>query len=50
MRLLGLLPAGAAVIGGILLLGAARSHSAVADDVAAVAALDTKYQGSGRGQ
>jgi ketosteroid isomerase-like protein len=44
MRLLGLLPAGAAVIGGILLLGAARSHSAVADDVAAVAALDTKYQ------
>jgi ketosteroid isomerase-like protein len=44
MRLLGLLPAGAAVIGGILLLGAARSHSAVTDDVAAVAALDTKYQ------
>jgi ketosteroid isomerase-like protein len=44
MRLVGLLPGGAAVIAGILLLGAARSHSAPADDVAIVAALDTKYQ------
>jgi len=44
MRLVGLLPGSAAVIAGILLLGAARSQSAPADDVAIVAALDTKYQ------
>jgi len=44
MRLVGLLPGGAAVIAGILLLGAVRSQSAPADDVAIVAALDTKYQ------
>ena len=44
MRLVGLLPGGATVIAGILLLGAAGNHSAPADDVAILAALDTKYQ------
>jgi ketosteroid isomerase-like protein len=44
MRSFGLLPAGVAVLSGILLLGAAHTRPSPEDDAATVAALDTKYQ------
>jgi ketosteroid isomerase-like protein len=44
MRSCGLLPAGVAVLGGILLLGAAHTRPSSEDDAATVAALDTRYQ------
>jgi len=44
MGSLGSLSAGAAVVGGMVLLGAMAARPSAGDDAATVAALDTKYQ------